>query len=64
MPDMSNITPAKPVAGVIIGWMGKGLVEFGTDTLRSGRAKLLSCSTYYMWQKQRQHLVLMSMEPG
>jgi hypothetical protein len=23
MPDMSNITPAKPVAGVIIGWMGK-----------------------------------------
>ena len=64
MPDMSNITPAKPVAGVIIGWMGKGLVEFGTDTLRSGRAKLLSCSTHYMWQKQRQHLVLMSMEPG
>lgn len=30
MPDMSNITPAKPVAGVIAGWMGKGLVEFGT----------------------------------
>jgi len=30
MPDMSNITPAKPIAGVIVGWMGKGSVEFGT----------------------------------
>lgn len=27
---MSNITPAKPIAGVIVGWMGKGLVEFET----------------------------------
>lgn len=27
---MSNIKPAKPMAGVIVGWMGKAFAESGT----------------------------------